>query len=80
MPGSAGARGSVKAARFRPVFPRLRGGSPGCAAPRPPGVLPPPLPYGGRVGQLVTVPLFRPGLETGIEAPLGRAQKRKDKP
>jgi hypothetical protein len=60
MPGSAGARGAVNAARFRTAFVQLRAS----------GVL--------RTA-CVTAPLFRLGLETGIEAPLGRAHNRKDK-
>ena len=52
MPGSAVARGSVKAARFRTAFVQLRA-------------------LRGTFGPLVTAPLFRPGLGTGIEAAIG---------
>jgi hypothetical protein len=55
VPGSAEVRGSVKAARFRTAFVQLR-------ALRVSSL---------RSGQLVTVPLFRLGLRTGIEAAIG---------
>jgi predicted DNA-binding transcriptional regulator AlpA len=58
MPGSAGARGAVNAARFRTAFVQLRAS----------GVL--------RTA-CVTAPLFRLGLETGIEAAIGPGSQSK---
>jgi hypothetical protein len=58
VPGSAEARGSVKAARFRTLFVQLRA-------------------LRGAFGPLVTAPLFRRGLETGIEAAIGAGSKSK---
>ena len=69
MPGSAEARVAVKAIRFRAARVQLHA----C------GVLPPSLRYGGQVGQLVTAPLFRLGLETGIEAAIGAGSQSKGK-
>src|SRR5271168_4814986 len=57
VPGSAEARGAVKAARFRTVFVQLRAS--------------------GVLRQLVTAPLFRLGLETGIEAAIGAGSPSK---
>jgi len=58
VPGSAEARGAVKAARFRTAFVQLRARR-------------------GTFGPLVTAPLFRLGIETGIEAAIEAGSQSK---
>jgi len=62
VPGSAEARVAVKAARFRPRLKR-----PGLCSSAP----------AVSFGQLLTAPLFRLGLETGIEAAVGAGSQSK---